>query len=80
MGRFAARALLAFVLIAPAVLTAEDAARPVLSGTWTMDRNASAAPGTGGMPEGGGGMRGRGHGGGGGYGGGGGGGYGGGSR
>jgi hypothetical protein len=69
MGRFAARALLASLLLAPVVLIAEDATRPVLSGTWTIDKAASSAPGSGGMPDGGG-MRGRGPGGGGGMGGG----------
>jgi len=80
MERFATRALLAFLLVAPTALTAEDAARPALSGTWTIDKTASPAPGSGGMPEGRGmGHRGPGggHGGGGGYGGGGGGGMGG---
>jgi hypothetical protein len=47
MARFIACTLLAFSLLVPAGLArlaADDATRPLLSGTWKIDKATSAAP------------------------------------
>src|SRR5689334_17912364 len=70
MRLLAARALAAPMLVLgisglmlPVAIAADDtptAARPVLSGEWSINKSLSTAPGTGGMPDGGGRMGGRG--------------------